>query len=206
MTSDRETASSQVRRVESTVVPLPIQDIDTDQIIPARYLKIVDKSGLAEGLFSNWRDQPDFPLARPEYQGAEILLAGDNFGCGSSREHAPWALLAGGFKAVLSTRFADIFRNNALKNGLLVVTLEPAVWQALLEAVENDPAVRVAIDLETSRVELPGGETTSFEIDPFARHCLLEGIDPFGFLLEQVPAVEAWEESRRVPVEIRPAL
>lgn len=183
-----------VRRIESTVAPLPIQDIDTDQIIPARYLKVVDKSGLGEGLFSNWRDTPDFVLDRKEHQDSAILLAGDNFGCGSSREHAPWALLAGGIRAVISTRFADIFRNNALKNGLLVIPVEPDVWLSLLDRIETAPQTRIAIDLEQQLIEIPDGESIRFEIDAFAKHCILNGVDQFGYLLEQLPKIEAWEK------------
>ena len=193
-----------IRIVEGTVAPLPNVNVDTDQIIPASYLKVVDKEGLGEGLFANWRwrggragdPDPQFVLNRPEHRDATILLAGDNFGCGSSREHAPWALLAGGFRAVLSTGFADIFCSNALKNGLLVVEIERAASERLFAAVGGDPSSRVAIDLEERTVTLPDGSCVSFEIDPFARRCLLDGVDPLGYLLERLPEIEAWELAR----------
>jgi 3-isopropylmalate/(R)-2-methylmalate dehydratase small subunit len=194
---------TRVTRIESRVAPLPINDIDTDQIIPARYLKITDKSGLAEGLFSNWRDTPDFSLNQPQYKGARVLLAGDNFGCGSSREHAPWALLEGGYQAVISTSFADIFRNNSLKNGLLVVEVDKPVWAGLLADVERDPSLQVVIDLEEQALTLPDGSQVRFTVDPFARHCLLGGIDQFGYLLEQLPEIEAWENERAPRVDTR---
>ncbi|HVS15851.1 MAG TPA: 3-isopropylmalate dehydratase small subunit [Thermoanaerobaculia bacterium] len=193
-----------IRRVEGTVAPLPAVNVDTDQIIPASFLKVVDKEGLGEGLFAHWRfkdgragePDPGFMLNRPEHAGATVLLAGDNFGCGSSREHAPWALLAGGFRAVLSTRFADIFRSNALKNGLLVVDIDSPTWKAIAAAVAADSSSRVAIDLEAKSLTLPDGSTVGFDIDPFARRCLLDGVDPLGYLLDQLPAIEAWERGR----------
>ena len=187
--------------VTGRMAPIPIDNIDTDQIIPASYLKVTDKSGLGEGLFSRWRvlengaPNPDFVLNRPEHAGAEILLAGDNFGCGSSREHAPWALLDYGFKAVISSRFADIFSNNALKNGLLLVTVTPPVLEQLLESVLRDPDCQVTIDLEAQTLATPSGEEISFDIDPFAKQCLLRGIDQLGFLLEQLPRIESFEAS-----------
>jgi 3-isopropylmalate/(R)-2-methylmalate dehydratase small subunit len=187
--------------LRSKVVPLPIDNVDTDRIIPARYLKVTDKQGLGEGLFIDWRcradgtPDPDFPLHRPEHQGASILLAGDNFGCGSSREHAPWALLGAGFRAVLSTRFADIFRNNSLKNGLLVVEIPPAVSRALVAAVESDPALEVSIDLPRQKLVLPDGAEVPFTIDAFSKHCLSNGVDQLGFLLDQVPAIERFEQA-----------
>jgi 3-isopropylmalate/(R)-2-methylmalate dehydratase small subunit len=193
-----------IRRLEGTVAPLLAVNVDTDQIIPASYLKVVDKAGLGEGLFAHWRwkggragePDPDFVLNRPEHRDATILLAGDNFGCGSSREHAPWALLAGGFRAVLSTRFADIFKSNALKNGLLVIEIAPATRDSIAAAVAADPSSRVSIDLETRILALPDGSAVRFEIDPFARRCLLDGVDPLGYLLDQLPAIEAWERER----------
>ncbi len=190
--------------LESSVAPLPIRDIDTDQIIPARFLKITDRSGLKEGLFANWRDQPDFVLDDERYRGAQILLAGDNFGCGSSREHAAWALIENGIRAVISTRFADIFRNNSLKNGLLPVTVTSDVWARLLEIVEEDPATRLTVDLEAQELRIPGQPTVSFEVEPFARYCLLEGIDQFGYLLERLPEIEQWEGERVPRVDTRP--
>jgi 3-isopropylmalate/(R)-2-methylmalate dehydratase small subunit len=193
-----------IRTITGAVAPLPSINVDTDQIIPASYLKVIDKAGLGEGLFANWRwkngriGEPDsgFVLNRPEHREATILLAGDNFGCGSSREHAPWALLAGGFRAVLSTRFADIFRSNALKNGLLVVEIDRATSDALFAAVAADPASRVAIDLEAQTIALPDGSSVAFEIDPFARRCLLDGVDPLGYLLDRLPEIEAWERTQ----------
>jgi len=184
----------------STVFVLPIDHIDTDQIIPARYLKATDKSGMGEALFSDWRYLPDgspnptFALNNPALQGSEILLAGDNFGCGSSREHAPWALTGFGLRAVLSTSFADIFRNNALKNGLLPVVLQPETYHMLLEWLKNDSHARLTIDLEEQTLFLPDGSAAAFTIDPFSRACLLQGVDELGYLLgfaEQIAAYES---------------
>jgi 3-isopropylmalate/(R)-2-methylmalate dehydratase small subunit len=185
----------------SIVIPLLNTDIDTDQIIPASYLKVTDKSGLAEGLFYRWRYQPDgqpdpeFPLNQAQYQGARILLAGDNFGCGSSREHAPWALVGWGIRAVISTTFADIFRNNALKNGLLPVTVTPGVHRRLSEVLAQEPATRVKIDLATQTIVLPDGETAEFPIDAFNKSCLLEGVDTLGYLLRRLPQIAAYEQA-----------
>lgn len=185
--------------LESRLAPLPIDNVDTDQITPAGFLKLTERSDLGEFLFYHWRHnedgslKEDFPLNRPEYQGAEVLLAGDNFGCGSSREHAAWALLDFGFKAVISTRFADIFRNNSLKNGLLAVTVSPATYERLLDAVHDDPSNTIRIDLAPQQITLPNGEVVDFAIDPFAKHCLLNGVDQLGYLVEQVPEIEAYE-------------
>ena len=197
--------------LESSLAPLAVDNVDTDQIIPASYLKVTDKSGLGEGLFAGWRRdaeglaRPDFVLNQSSYRGAEILLAGDNFGCGSSREHAPWALLDYGFKAVISTRFADIFRNNSLKNGLLVVTVPASVSAQLFGLVEAKPESRVRIDLnaqELSFSSLDGSaERLHFDIDPFARHCLLNGLDQLAYLLDQQGAIEAWEERHPARVD-----
>jgi 3-isopropylmalate/(R)-2-methylmalate dehydratase small subunit len=186
----------------SIVIPLQRDDVDTDQIIPARYLKVTDKNGLAEGLFSGWRyradgsPDPEFPLNQPRYQGAQILLAGDNFGCGSSREHAPWALTGWGIRAVISTSFADIFRNNALKNGLLPVVVEARAHTRLVAALEADPALEVTIDLPSQTLSWPGGETASFPIDPFNKTCLLEGVDQLGYLLKFEDQIAAYEAAR----------
>ena len=186
-------------------VPLPNKDVDTDQIIPAHYLKVIDKSGLAEGLFRRWRFDGDgqpregFVLNDPVYQGARILLAGDNFGCGSSREHAPWALQGWGFRAVISTSFADIFRSNALKNGLLPVEVDEATHQALFDLAEESTQATIDIDLESQTLTLPDGQQVHFPIDPFSKRCLLEGIDPLGYLIgfrEQTAAFEAEYEAR----------
>jgi len=188
------------------VIPLLVRDVDTDQIIPARYLKVTDKNGLAEGLFYGWRyradgsPEPDFPLNRPEYQGCQVLLAGDNFGCGSSREHAPWALAGWGIRAVISTSFADIFRNNALKNGLLPVIVEPAVHQRLADmaAGEKPPVggkqVAVTINLREQTLLLPDGSKAHFPIDPFSKLCLLEGVDPLGYLLKNEAHISRYEQ------------
>ena len=179
--------------LRSRVVPLMADDVDTDQIIPARFLKVVDKEGLAAGLFAEWRKDPEFVLNRPASQGAEVLLAGRNFGCGSSREHAPWALRAGGFRAVIALSFADIFRANALKNGLLPVALDKAAHAALSEAVLADVNLRVEIDLEANEARW-GAQVARFSIDEFARHCMLRGIDELGFLLAYADRIAAYEE------------
>jgi 3-isopropylmalate/(R)-2-methylmalate dehydratase small subunit len=186
----------------SKIAPLPYNDVDTDQIIPASYLKVTNKEGLAEGLFSRWRyradgtPDPDFPLNQAAHQGAQILLAGDNFGCGSSREHAPWALLGYGFRAVISPSFADIFRNNALKNGLLPAAVDDAVYRSLLEQVKEDPEMQVTIDLEAQTVTLPDGSEAAFPIDEFSKTCMLAGVDQLGYLLQQKPRIAAYEEQR----------
>jgi 3-isopropylmalate/(R)-2-methylmalate dehydratase small subunit len=183
----------------SRVVLLPIENVDTDQIIPARYLKVTDKAGLGDALFADWRYQADgsprgdFILNHPDSRGAQVLFAGDNFGCGSSREHAPWALVGYGFRAVISTFFADIFQNNALKNGLLPIVVAPEVHQRLQARLERDPDVRVTVDLETQTLTLPDGESVEFPIDQFAKHCLLHGVDQLGFLLAQDEAVREFE-------------
>lgn len=184
----------------SKLVPLPNENVDTDQIIPARYLKVTDKVGLGQYLFADWRylpdgtPNPDFVLNRPEMQGRRILLAGDNFGTGSSREHAPWALVGWGFRAIISTRFADIFYNNALKNGLLPVVVPVDVHRQLFQAVQEDPDVEVTIHLPEQRLYLPDGTFVEFPIDPFSKYCLLKGVDQLGYLLEHLPRIEAYEK------------
>jgi 3-isopropylmalate/(R)-2-methylmalate dehydratase small subunit len=189
----------------SRVIPLPIRNIDTDQIIPARYLKVTDKAGLADGLFHDWRYQPDgtpkpdFVLNRPLYQSTRILLAGDNFGCGSSREHAPWALVGWGIQVVISTSFADIFRNNALKNGLLPVVVGESVHESLFDLTIEAPQAEITIDLTERNLHLPDGATVSFPIDPFARKCLLEGVDQLGYIRsfeDKIAAFEVRKEGR----------
>ena len=186
------------RTLESRTVVLPQENIDTDQIIPARFLKGTDKAGLGRGLFAGWRydeggrPRPEFPLNTPEAKGAQVLVAGDNFGCGSSREHAPWALIDHGFKAVVSSSIADIFRRNAVMNGLLPVVLDRPTHRRLLAA----PGAKVIIDLEAQTLSHEDGVTASFSIDPFARHCLLNGIDELGFLLHQRDAIRAYEGER----------
>jgi 3-isopropylmalate/(R)-2-methylmalate dehydratase small subunit len=183
----------------SNMMPLPIDNIDTDQIIPARFLKVTDKNGLGESVFADWRymedstPRPDFALNQPEYQGAKILVAGDNFGCGSSREHAPWALVGYGFQAVVSTRFADIFRNNALKNGLLTVEVDKATLQQLFSLIQEEPDTTVAIDLATQTLTLPDGRAVTFPIDGFAKTCLLNGVDQFGYLMQQASQIDVYE-------------
>lgn len=171
------------------MIPLPQENVDTDQIIPARFLKTTEKTGLGKVLFCDWRfdesgnPKPDFALNRPEMAGASILLAGHNFGCGSSREHAPWALTDFGFRALISTTFADIFRNNSLKNGLLPIVVEKAVHAKLFQMVKEDPGVEVTVDLESQALLLPGGESVPFPIDPYSKKCLLQGLDDLGYLL-----------------------
>src|SRR5882757_3060340 len=176
-----------IKTLVSRTVALPIENVDTDQIIPARFLKTTSKSGLGEKLFSDWRydaagqPKPDFVLNRPEAKDAAVLVAGDNFGCGSSREHAPWALYDFGFRAVVSTSIADIFRNNALKNGLLPVVVDPAFHKAALAAA----GTAVTVSLENQTLTLADGKQAKFPIDSFARYCLLNGIDELQFLLSQ---------------------
>ncbi|MEW6285784.1 MAG: 3-isopropylmalate dehydratase small subunit [Chloroflexota bacterium] len=182
----------------SRIVPLPVNDIDTDQIIPARFLKVTDKNGLADALFFNWRYNDDgspraeFVLNQPAFRGAQILLAGDNFGCGSSREHAPWALTAYGFRAVISTSFADIFRNNALKNGLLPILVDGATHKMLFDLAEEAPHAELTVDLASQTVTFPGGSFT-FPIDSFNKTCLLNGVDELGYILGFEKEIAAYE-------------
>lgn len=182
-------------------VALPIENTDTDQIIPARYLKTTDKAGLGEALFYDWRyddggqPRPEFILNRPEAKGAQILIGGHNFGCGSSREHAPWALQGFGFRAVISTYFADIFKNNALKNGLLPIVVDAATHQQLISLAAEDPNLLLAIDLERQIVTLPDGRAVHFPIDGFARRCLLQGVDQLGFLTQLDDTISAYEST-----------
>lgn len=191
--------------LKSAAILLAKNDIDTDQIIPAKYLKVTDKAGLAEGLFSGWRYRPDgspdpeFPLNRPDLSGARILVSGRNFGCGSSREHAPWALVGWGFRAVISPSFADIFRSNALKNGLLPAAIDPGFHQRLVEFLEEVPGAQLVIDLATQTLALPDGQTTTFPVDPFHKTCLLQGVDSLGYLLNRLPQIEAYEADRSRP-------
>jgi 3-isopropylmalate/(R)-2-methylmalate dehydratase small subunit len=188
--------------VESKVVPLLASDVDTDQIIPARFLKVTDKRGLGVHLFSDWRylpdgsPRPEFVLNRPEVAGAEVLLAGDNFGCGSSREHAPWALRDWGLRAVIALSFADIFQGNALKNGLLPVAIDAEAHARLRAQVEADPAAAVRIDLAAQTVTLPDGTTAGFAVEGFAKKCLLEGVDQLGYLRSHAERVAAYEAAR----------
>jgi 3-isopropylmalate/(R)-2-methylmalate dehydratase small subunit len=186
----------------SRVISLPAENVDTDQIVPARYLKVTDKAGLAEALFRDWRFEedgsfkvPPFVLDRPDMSGRKILLVGDNFGAGSSREHAPWALTAWGIRAILSTSFADIFRNNALKNGLLPIVVEAEKHRQLLDMCAADGDAELTVDLDANVVHLPGDEDLPFDVDPFARTILLAGTDELGYLLAKEPAIDAWEAS-----------
>jgi len=182
---------------ESKLVPLAIDNIDTDQIIPARFLKTISKDGLGDQLFYDWRydsegkPKPEFVLNTPAAKAAQILLAGDNFGCGSSREHAPWALTQYGFRAVISTSFADIFKQNSLKNSLLPIVVPRDVHAELFA----NPDALVKVDLASKTLTLPSGRAVEFPVDSFARHCLLEGIDELGYILKQEPAIAAFEAS-----------
>ncbi len=187
-----------VTRIQSKTVVLPTRDIDTDQIIAARFLTTTTREGLGQSLFYDLRfgadgvPRPEFPLNQPYAEGAEILVAGNNFGCGSSREHAPWALLDYGIRAVISTEIADIFRNNALKNGLLPVVVDADTHGWLLD----NPGVELDIDVAQCTLILPDGRRVEFPIDAFARYCLVEGIDQLGFLRQQQDAIESFERSR----------
>jgi 3-isopropylmalate/(R)-2-methylmalate dehydratase small subunit len=184
----------------SRVIPLPAENVDTDQIVPARYLKVTDKAGLAEALFCDWRFKKDgslkderFVIDQPGMAGRQILLAGDNFGCGSSREHAPWALAAWGLRAILSTSYADIFRSNSLKNGVLPIVVDPATHARLFELLAKDPDAELTVDLAEQGVLLPDGSTIDFEIDPFAKRMILAGTDELGYLLSKEAEISAWE-------------
>ena len=176
---------------ESRIVPLPINNVDTDQIIPARFLKTISKQGLDQQLFYDWRydeqgrPKPDFILNQPEARGAEVLLAGDNFGCGSSREHAPWALTQFGFRAVISTSFADIFQQNALKNSLLPIVVPSDVHQALFATVSKNGDARVKINLPAQTLTLPDGKTVEVPVDVFSKQCLVDGVDELGYILKR---------------------
>jgi 3-isopropylmalate/(R)-2-methylmalate dehydratase small subunit len=187
-------------KITSRVVNLPVNNIDTDQIIPARFLKGTDKSGMGANLFADWRYLPDgtpnsdFVLNRSESQGASILVAGDNFGCGSSREHAPWALNGFGFRAVVSTSFADIFRNNSFKNGLLPVAIDANAYQTLQDYLAEVPSVELTIDLVSQTVTFPTGQSVSFPIDSFSKACLLDGTDELGYILSFDDQISKYEK------------
>ncbi len=190
----------------SRLAPLVLDNIDTDQIIPARFLKTTSKKGLDDQLFYDWRydaegrPNPDFLLNKPEGREAQVLLAGDNFGCGSSREHAPWALTQYGFRAVISTSFADIFRSNALKNSLLPIAIPPDVHKKLLDAVAVNSMVTVTVDLAQQKVTLPDGLAVEFPIDEFAKYCMLDGVDELGYILQQESAIAEFEAGHRPTV------
>ncbi len=192
----------------SAVIPLPAENIDTDQIVPARYLKVTAKDGLRDALFHDWRydqdgglKEPLFVMDRLAMADRRILLVGDNFGTGSSREHAPWALVAWGIRAVISTSFADIFRNNALKNGLLPIAVEAERHRQLFELIESQPRVALTVDLEAQVVHLPGDEDLPFEVDPFAKTMLLAGTDEMGWLLARDTAIAAYEADHPARVD-----
>ena len=191
------------------VVVIPVDNIDTDQIIPARFLKTTSKAGLGDNLFADWRyaadgsPRPEFPLNHPSAKGAPFLLVGDNFGCGSSREHAPWALMDFGFRAVISTSFADIFRNNALKNGLLPVIVDAVTHQQLLNLAAEDASLSLVVDLASQTLTLPDGRRVNVPIDGFSKTCLLEGLDQLGYLLKQEPAIAAYERTHPPRVDTR---
>jgi len=190
----------------SRVIWMPIDNIDTDQIIPARFLKTISKKGLGDQLFYDWRydaqGQPraDFVLNHPLAKGVAILLAGRNFGCGSSREHAPWALTQFGFRAVISTSFADIFKQNALKNSLLPIVVSSDVHELLSQMVLENQFLKLRVDLASQRLMLPSGQGIKFPVDPFAKHCLLEGIDELEYVLEQEAAIAAYESEGGPPL------
>jgi 3-isopropylmalate/(R)-2-methylmalate dehydratase small subunit len=187
-----------IRKLESRTVVLPATDVDTDQIIPARFLTTTSREGLGGNLFYDWRfdsdgnENPNFVLNQAESSGCTVLVAGRNFGCGSSREHAPWALLDYGLRAVISTEIADIFRSNSLKNGFLPIVVDEVTHAWLLD----HPGALVSVDVEKSTVTLPDGKSVSFPIDDFARYCLLEGIDQLGFLQKHEDAIKKFEEER----------
>jgi 3-isopropylmalate/(R)-2-methylmalate dehydratase small subunit len=194
----------------SRVVPMPAENVDTDQIVPARYLKVTDKVGLADALFRDWRFEEDGSLKDPRFvldwpgmAGRQILLVGDNFGAGSSREHAPWALAAWGVRAILSTSYADIFRNNSLKNGVLPIVVDRATHARLFGLLAADPDAQLTIDLAEQGVLLPDGTTIDFEIDPFAKRMILAGTDELGYLLSKDAELAAWEAAHPPRIEAR---
>ena len=197
----------------SRVIALPAENVDTDQIVPARYLKVTDKAGLADALFRDWRfnedgslKDPPFVLDRPGMRGRAILLVGDNFGAGSSREHAPWALAAWGVRAILSTGFADIFRNNSLKNGVLPIVVDRPTHERLFALLEADPDAELIVDLAEQGVLLPDGSTIDFDVDPFAKLMLLRGTDEIGYLLDRTADIDAWEAAHPRRVDTRVAV
>jgi len=198
------------RQFTSMIVPVRAENVDTDQIVPARYLKVTDKNGLADALFRDWRfnedgsfREPRFNLDQPGMAGRGILLVGDNFGTGSSREHAPWSLAAWGVRTILSTSFADIFRNNALKNGVLPIVVTPDVHARLFEMVEADPDASLTVDLSEQGILLPDGSTLDFEIDQFSKRMLLAGTDEIGYVRAKLPAILAWEAAHISTLDTR---
>lgn len=201
-----------ISTINGKIAPLPINDVDTDQIIPARFLKTTDKQGLGKQAFFDWRydedgtPKGDFVLNQPQYQGATVLIAGKNFGCGSSREHAPWALQGMGWQAVVSTEFADIFRNNALKNGLLPIIVDEETQQQLISLAQEDPDTQVTIDLASQTLQLPDGRKVEFPIDGFSKECLLKGVDQLGYLLDLEDDIAAYEANNIKRVDTSPLL
>ena len=198
------------RAFASKVVPLRAENVDTDQVVPARYLTVTDKEGLADALFRDWRFEedgtkkdPPFILDQPGMPGRKVLLAGDNFGTGSSREHAPWALRSWGIQAILSTSYADIFKSNSLKNGVLPIVVDPATHERLLDLVANDPEAEIRIDLAEQGVLLPDGSTIDFDIDPFSKMMLMAGTDEVGYVLAKEAAIDAWEAAHPPRVDTR---
>ena len=194
----------------SRVIPLPAENVDTDQIVPARFLKVTDKEGLGDALFRDWRFEldgslksPRFVLDQPEMAGRQILLAGDNFGCGSSREHAPWALAAWGIRAVITSSCADIFRGNSLKNGLLPIIVSQETQRQLFELLEREPDAELTVDLESQVVHLPGDEDLPFDVDPFSKLMLLRGTDELGYLLGKAADIDAWEAQHPARIDTR---
>jgi 3-isopropylmalate/(R)-2-methylmalate dehydratase small subunit len=201
-----------IARKEGLVVPLDRANVDTDAVIPKQFLKSIKRTGFGPNLFDEWRYldhgepgmdntkrplNPDFVLNQPRYRGATVLIARENFGCGSSREHAPWALLQYGFQTVIAPSFADIFYNNSLKNGLLLIKLDAAIVDKLLKEAIATPGYRVAVDLEQQIVTIPGGESYKFDIDPFRKHCMLNGLDEIGLTLEHADEIRAFEAKHR---------
>ena len=190
-----------IKTFSGKIVALPINDTDTDQIIPARYLKVTDKAGLGQALFSDWRynadgsPKPDFVLNQPEHQGASVLIGGHNFGCGSSREHAPWALVGGGFQGGRQHLFRRHLQNNSLKNGLLPVMVDEETHQQLISLAQEDPTTSVTIDLATQTLTLPDGRAVKFPIDGFSKECLLNGVDQLGYLMNLDDQIAAYEGS-----------
>ena len=180
--------------------PLPIVNVDTDMIIPAKYLKTIKRTGLGAGLFAEMRfredgsENPDFVLNKPAYRKAQILVAGDNFGCGSSREHAPWALLDFGIRCIISTSFADIFYNNCFKNGILPIKVSPDELEKLLDDASRGANATLTVDLEEMEIRGPDGGRIAFDLDEFRRHCLLNGLDDIGLTMEKAPAIDAFEK------------
>jgi len=186
-----------VRKIHGKVLPLPRADVDTDQIIPAKYLKRIERTGFGEFAFDTWRKDPSFVVNDRRYDGAPILVTGPNFGCGSSREHAPWALQQMGLKVIIAPSFADIFRNNCAKIGLLTVVLPQDSIDRLIARAEDSPGWEMEVDLQTQTVTLGNGKSRQFDIDPFVKHCLLEGLDDVSLTLQEGDAIDAYEAKRR---------